>query len=321
MRAAHAREDNSGSAYFKPLVPRLHKVHEMESGEGYSCLFVEAPPDIIQTECPLCLLVLRQPRQVTCCGKSFCRVCLDKFKSTAARQSDVVFCPCCNNTKIVDYPNIGLQQSLHGLRVHCVNKDKGCEWRGELGELDNHLNIPHQVDSHNLNQGLGTGTGTFESCKYVLVRCIKCHKMVQRCKLEDHSVVHQHGLQSEPAQSDNSANEMSTASREGWLMRLGVRMKFPYNITQKQLMFCLVILLAFFVAFSISLYRKDRRQGTVAMPLTTWRNNYESDLFYHQSISSYNIAATGIAISVMVVCFSCCVFCCCCCALCCCLLL
>ena len=42
----------------------------MEAREGYEYEFVEKPP---KAECPICLLpvVLREPYQATCCGKSF----------------------------------------------------------------------------------------------------------------------------------------------------------------------------------------------------------------------------------------------------------
>ena len=38
---------------------------------GYDCEFVERPKEL-ETDCPICLLVLREPFQVTCCGNSFC---------------------------------------------------------------------------------------------------------------------------------------------------------------------------------------------------------------------------------------------------------
>ena len=43
---------------------------------GFECEFVEDPPQWLQTECPICLQILPEPYQVTCCGKSFCRQCM-----------------------------------------------------------------------------------------------------------------------------------------------------------------------------------------------------------------------------------------------------
>ena len=33
---------------------------------GYDCEFVEKPPEAIQSECPVCQLVLREPYQAIC---------------------------------------------------------------------------------------------------------------------------------------------------------------------------------------------------------------------------------------------------------------
>ena len=46
---------------------------------GFDCQFVDAPKEL-QSECPVCLSILREPCQVTCCGKSFCRACIAGFE-------------------------------------------------------------------------------------------------------------------------------------------------------------------------------------------------------------------------------------------------
>ena len=33
-----------------------------------------------------------------------------------------------------------LKQTPYDFQVHCTNKSKGCEWTGELRELNSHLN-------------------------------------------------------------------------------------------------------------------------------------------------------------------------------------
>ena len=48
---------------------------------GYDCEFVERPPKAVQCECPVCLLVLREPHQVTCCGYSFCATCVKRVQN------------------------------------------------------------------------------------------------------------------------------------------------------------------------------------------------------------------------------------------------
>ena len=127
-------------------------VASKKQGEGgFECEFVDNPPSVLQTECLICLLVLREPYQVVCCGKSFCRSCIQRVQFSKQ-------CPHCKEERIV-FPNKGLQQSLYQLKVRCTHQKEGCKWTGELGALDNHLNLNPQPAS------------TLEGCSYIVVDC------------------------------------------------------------------------------------------------------------------------------------------------------
>ena len=106
---------------------------------GFECTFTEEPPVCLQKKCPVCLHILREPYQVTCCGKSFCKDCIGRVKN------DKKPCPCFNREgfRIYDFLNKGLQQPLleYEFFVNCSNKHEGCEWTGELGQLNDHLNL------------------------------------------------------------------------------------------------------------------------------------------------------------------------------------
>ena len=135
---------------------------------GFDCEFVAQPPKAFQSECPVCLQVLREPYQTTCCGKSYCRGCIEQLK---ARNN---ICACCKSP-IKEYPNVGLKQSLYDFKVYCSHKSKGCGWTGELRELDNHLNINPSEESQ------------FEGCHYTHIRCIYCSsKQGQRSVIQTH---------------------------------------------------------------------------------------------------------------------------------------
>ena len=123
---------------------------------GFSCEFVEKPPKAVQSECPVCLQVLREPYQTTCCGKSYCQVCINRLK--AGRNK----CACCNKP-INDFPNVGLQQSLYDFKVYCTNKDQGCQWQGELRQLESHLNNNPSQENQ------------FEGCQFTDIQCLYCH--------------------------------------------------------------------------------------------------------------------------------------------------
>ena len=139
---------------------------------GYVCDFVENPPSAVQFQCPVCLLVLREPYQATCCGKSFCKECIRRIK--AANQA----CPTCNEKDFTVFPNKGLQQSLYDFRVYCTHKSKGCEWTGELRELDIHLNSDPPADK------------SLQGCPYTLIKCpvgcAGCEKGIFRKDIKSH---------------------------------------------------------------------------------------------------------------------------------------
>ena len=150
-----------------------HSNNKMAVGEervvGYDCEFVEDPPKYLQAECPVCLLVLRDPHQVTCCGKSFCKECIERVK--AGHKS----CPCCGQDSYNDFSNKGLRQPLYGFKVHCSNKEEGCLWQGELGQVDNHLNLNTTTVDNEL-----------EGCEYAKLRCSFCLEAITRNQLCRH---------------------------------------------------------------------------------------------------------------------------------------
>ena len=126
---------------------------------GFECEFLSQPPETIQAECPVCLLVLREPYQVSCCGYTFCQACIEqvKLRKTA--------CPTCNVAEFAVFEDKRLKRSLYSYQVSCSHKKDGCQWTGELVELDKHLNE---------NPILGQ---QFIGCELVPVECNDCGKV------------------------------------------------------------------------------------------------------------------------------------------------
>jgi len=58
---------------------------------GYDCKFVDTPPD--KLICQICLHVARISHQMPCCGRIYCKACLD----TRKRLSNT--CPNCRKTR------------------------------------------------------------------------------------------------------------------------------------------------------------------------------------------------------------------------------
>ena len=137
---------------------------------GFNCEFVKRPPKAFQVDCPVCLLLLREPHQVTCCGYSFCQPCIDRVGK------DKKPCPTCNKADFSVFPNKGLQRSIYEYQVLCGHRQLGCQWVGELGELEKHLNE---------NPILGR---QFVGCEFAEVECNDCGKSFQRQHFKAHQL-------------------------------------------------------------------------------------------------------------------------------------
>ena len=140
----------------------------MTDSVGYDCEFVEKPPTVVQSECPVCLQILREPYQADCCGYAFCRVCIERVKAENTP------CPCCKAEKFDKFEDKRLKRTLYEFKVYCSNKKQGCKWVGELGQLDNHLNSnPTQEKQH-------------DGCQYAQVKCFFCLEFIHRPSIQFH---------------------------------------------------------------------------------------------------------------------------------------
>ena len=133
---------------------------------GYDYEFV-TPPDK-SLECPVCLLTLRDPHMISCCCNEFCQRCIERV------QQDGKPCPLCNDPNFATLLNKKLVREVNALVVRCPQKEQGCEWEGELGQLQNHLNP-------------GAGVSPCKGCGFVMVECAyQCGAHLQRRLLQEH---------------------------------------------------------------------------------------------------------------------------------------
>ena len=96
---------------------------------GYDCDFVEPPPDFLQ--CPVCLLPFRDPTLLSCCGHKGCAWCIGRIKAAGHP------CPLCQQP-FETMLEKQLQRKVLNLRVFCSKKGEGCQWEGELRDLETH---------------------------------------------------------------------------------------------------------------------------------------------------------------------------------------
>ena len=129
---------------------------------GFDFELLKTPPD--RVVCKICYLPNRDPYLSVCCGHVFCKSCLDNVKSAAITK----VCPICCDKKFVTFPNKQLDREIRSLHIYCTNKEKGCEWQGELNDINNHL-------------------GNRDGCQFEEVKCSnECGEMIQRQYLTSH---------------------------------------------------------------------------------------------------------------------------------------
>ena len=67
---------------------------------------------------------------------------------------------------------------LNGFIVRCSNEKDGCKWTGELGSLDDHLNVNPQLDKQ------------LKGCGYTEVHCGYCVDLFKRIEIDEHQKNH-----------------------------------------------------------------------------------------------------------------------------------
>ena len=125
---------------------------------GYQCEFVGPVPE--ELLCKSCKLVPKKLFTTDCCTERFCQGCIEQ------PVNDKKPCPSCGEADFSTLLIKGAQKKILALQVHCTMKQKGCEWVGQLEQLDAHLDT---------------------DCQYVDVECpSKCDKKVQKRNLATH---------------------------------------------------------------------------------------------------------------------------------------
>ena len=136
---------------------------------GYDYSFVDMIPD--RLVCKICILPSRDPYLTTCCGHVFYKSCLDNAKKVTSRsrtRSTSTACPVCCDKEFITFCNKQLDREVKGLHMMCTNKERGCEWQGELNDINNHL-------------------GNSDGCQFEDVECSnECGKMLKRQYLTSH---------------------------------------------------------------------------------------------------------------------------------------
>ena len=77
-------------------------------------------------------------------------------------------CSLCRDKEFKTFQNKAIDREIRGLFIYCTNKEKGCEWQGELNNINNHL-------------------GNNDGCRFEKVKYSnECGKMIERRHLTSH---------------------------------------------------------------------------------------------------------------------------------------
>ena len=131
---------------------------------GYDHSFVNSLHD--RFICRICHFPSREPYLTDCCGTIFCKSCLEECSRQATVLSTA--CPICRKKHFRSMINKQVDREIKSLHIYCTNKEKGCEWQGELNDINNHL-------------------GNSDGCQFEEVKCSnECGEMIQRQYLTSH---------------------------------------------------------------------------------------------------------------------------------------
>ena len=92
--------------------------------------FVDPLPE--ELKCSICLQVFQDPI-LTDCGHHFCQACIAPVVSKNRN------CPLCNEEGFRTFPDKATGRKIKSLEIKCKKRVEGCEWVGEYGRLEHHL--------------------------------------------------------------------------------------------------------------------------------------------------------------------------------------
>lgn len=158
-----------------------------EPEDGYDFEFVNLKDD--KYDCPICLLVLRDPVQ-TPCGHRFCHKCIHRWLS----ESGEARCPVDNTSVIREqlFPDNFAKREILSLQVKCPKSKEGCGTIEVLKQLTKHLEIcgyisipcPNECSDILLRKDLPHHLS--QICSKRKIVCCKCGEQITAEKEQEH---------------------------------------------------------------------------------------------------------------------------------------
>ena len=154
---------------------------------GYTCHFIsKVPSELI---CALCTEALRDARLTTCCGQHYCLSCLKEWHSRTTNPT----CPHCRKQDFSHFADLSVDRKVKQLRIGCKYQRKGCAWRGELGELNQHFK-KCRYNSTQCPRGCGESVQPQDLSVHFMKRCALREVQCEHCgtKVTHHDITTKH---------------------------------------------------------------------------------------------------------------------------------
>lgn len=121
-------------------------------------------------KCVICLNLMKDAMQLECVH-GLCESCLDDLENDSRKRGVQFCCPHCREEihREQVYPAKMVDKMILSVKVKCKNTTKGCDWIGELGNMQDHLT---------------------KECNFYPVTCPfkPCEEKVERYTLTDHQI-------------------------------------------------------------------------------------------------------------------------------------
>ena len=184
---------------------------------GYELCHSDSQTILKKYFCLSCLKLLKDPLQVSC-GHCYCKACFNSYFENGINFFE---CKSCNEkvTKNNSFLDNFIKREILSLQVHCYNKEEGCNWKGEVKNLETHNSECNYLKVPCSQVGCEVKVKKFlltehesqcyyrivncDFCKYEIIlnnlethhnndctsfpiQCIKCDTFIQRQKLKEH---------------------------------------------------------------------------------------------------------------------------------------
>ena len=140
-------------------------IDQVHMYKGKEFAFVKEPETWYA--CIICQELAVSPQQTTCCAQTLCQSCTD-----ACQRRHLVTCPHCRKENWETSRDARLTRLISDLEVLCQNHNKGCQWRGELRDLQDHLDKKCDLHTIPCPNGCNVRIERKNLAKHTRVECL-----------------------------------------------------------------------------------------------------------------------------------------------------